>query len=52
MVVELPHGEHSFTAADEVASYELLWERLWAASARGDDARRVFERVAREYREG
>jgi len=38
VVVELPHGEHSFTAPDEVASYELLCERLWKAAATGEEA--------------
>lgn len=38
VVVELPHGEHPFTAPDDVASYELLWERLWKAAATGEEA--------------
>lgn len=51
VVVELPHGEHSFTAADEVESYELLWSRLWAASLTGDEARAAVERIAQDYRQ-
>lgn len=38
VVAELPHGEETYTAADQVASYELLWSRLWDAAVTGDDA--------------
>ncbi len=38
VIAELPHGEESYVAPDQVASYELLWERLWKAAATGDDA--------------
>ena len=44
VVIELPHGEVTVTAADEVASFELLWSRIWEASAVGADA---AERIAR-----
>ncbi len=43
--VEMPHGEITVTTADEVASYELLWERLWSAAWTGDDARVVLDRI-------
>lgn len=39
VAVEMPHGEVAVTAADEVASYELLWDRLSAAALHGDAAR-------------
>lgn len=36
--LELVHGQHTVREADEVASYGLLWERLWSAALRGDEA--------------
>ncbi len=46
VVAELPHGEASYTAPDEVASYELLWERLWSAAVTGDDAVALIREVS------
>lgn len=44
VVAELPHGEVTVAAPDEVASFDLLWSRIWGASAVGSDA---AERMAR-----
>lgn len=38
VVAELPHGEITVTAPDEVTSFELLWSRLWRAAVRGAEA--------------
>lgn len=38
VVMELPHGEVTVTAADEVASFDLLWNRLWDTAVRGEEA--------------
>ncbi|MDN5930769.1 MAG: DUF5753 domain-containing protein [Pseudonocardia sp.] len=46
VVAELPHGEVTVTAADEVASFELLWSRLWAAAVVGDDAVELIRTMA------
>lgn len=47
VIAELPHGEVTVTAPDEVASFDLLWSRLWSAAAVGDDAVELIHRVAR-----
>lgn len=45
-VMELPHGELTVTAADEVASFELLWSRLWDAAVRGEEATKLILTVS------
>jgi transcriptional regulator with XRE-family HTH domain len=45
VVAELPHGEVTVTAPDEVASFELLWERLWKAARTGDEAVKLIRKA-------
>jgi len=38
VVIEHVHGEQTVVAQDEVASFRLLWERMWEVAARGAEA--------------
>lgn len=42
VVIEDTSGERVIRDGDELESWTLLWERLWAAAARGDDALSVI----------
>lgn len=42
---ELVHGAHDVTDGESVAIYQRMWERLWKASATGDDAVQLIRRA-------
>lgn len=52
MTTELVHGGGRITDPEMVGLYRGLWDRLWSAAAKGDDARAAVDQVAREYRRG
>lgn len=44
--MELLHGPHPITRKADVDLYLSLWERMWQASAQGDDARIMIREAA------
>lgn len=51
-VIEDTSGEKVIREADELASWTLLWERLWAASVRGEEALRLIQDMSTASRSG
>jgi transcriptional regulator with XRE-family HTH domain len=45
VTTELVHGGHLISDAELVAPYVALWERLWQAAARGDDAVELIRKL-------
>jgi transcriptional regulator with XRE-family HTH domain len=46
VMVELIHGEQEVVEGGDVAVYQTMWDRLWKASATGDDAVALIHQVA------
>lgn len=51
-VVEDTSGERFIRETDELASWTLLWDRLWASATRGEDAIRLIQDMQAESRSG